>query len=71
MGNSATVHSEPIDIGTRLEPLIDDFLFAELGDSLDLRLHPPVKREVVLQTDARPGRATPVSTAPSSRTRTG
>ena len=52
MTDSATAHSEPIDIGTRLEPLVDDFLFAELGDRLELRLHPPVKREVVLQTDA-------------------
>ena len=51
MTNSAAANSTPIDIGTRLEPLIDDFLIAELGDSLDLRMHPPVKREVVLKTD--------------------
>jgi hypothetical protein len=52
MSNHAAAHARPIDIGTRLEPLIDDFLFAELDDGLDLRLHPPVKREVVLKTDA-------------------
>ena len=52
MSSSTTAHAQPIDIGTRLEPLIDDFLIAELDDSLDLRLNPPVKREVVLQTDA-------------------
>ena len=51
MRNPASTHTEPIDIGTRLEPLIDDFLFAELDDGLDLRLHPPAKREVVLKTD--------------------
>ena len=52
MSSSTSANSEPIDIGTRLEPLIDDFLIAELTDPLDLRLNPPVKREVVMQTDA-------------------
>lgn len=52
MSSFSTTHPEPIDIGTRLEPLIDDFLIAQLGGELDLRLHPPVKGEVVLQTDA-------------------
>jgi len=52
MSSSTTAHNGPIDIGARLEPMIDDFLIAELTDPLELRLHPPVKREVVLQTDA-------------------
>ncbi len=51
MTNAAAANSTPIDIGTRLEPLIDDFLIEELGDRIELRLHPPVKREVVLKTD--------------------
>ncbi len=43
---------EPLAIGSRLEPLVDDYLFEKLGDGVELRLHPPTKREVVMQTDA-------------------
>ena len=52
MSNPANADSEPLAIGARLEPLIDDYLFANLEGRIELRLHPPVKREVVMQTGA-------------------
>jgi hypothetical protein len=52
MSNSMNANDGPLAIGSRLEPLVDDYLFAEIGDGIELRLHAPVKREVVLQTDA-------------------
>ena len=47
---SALLAADPIAIGDRLEPLVDDFLLA--GKSGDLRqvLHPPTPAEVVLVT---------------------
>jgi len=42
--------SSPIAIGTQLEPFFDDSLLERL-DGAQLRLHAPVRREVVLQTD--------------------
>ena len=67
MSNLTNADGEPVAIGSRLEPLVDDYLFAHLEGRIELRLHPPVKRRVVMQTDA-PGKATPVSTARSCRT---
>ena len=52
MSNPTNPNAEPLSIGSRLEPLVDDYLFAHLDGGLELRLHPPVKREVVMQTDA-------------------
>ncbi len=40
----------PIDIGTRLELFVDDWLIDQM-DGAELRLHQPVAREVVLETD--------------------
>ncbi|MBN1394798.1 MAG: hypothetical protein JW959_07230, partial [Pirellulales bacterium] len=40
----------PIDIGSRLEPIVDDYLIERL-DGAEMRLHHPVPREVVLTFD--------------------
>ncbi len=42
--------ASPIDIGTRLELFVDDFLVDRM-DRAELKLHRPVPREVVLETD--------------------
>jgi hypothetical protein len=42
--------SAPIDIGSRVEMFVDDFLVASAKD-VSLRINPPTKREVVLTTD--------------------
>ena len=41
----------PVDIGSRLEPLIDDFLIARLDGGAELRLNRPTPRELSLVTD--------------------
>ena len=43
---------EPIDIGSRLELLVDEYLVDGLSGGAHLRLHRPVPREVVLVHDA-------------------
>ncbi|SVC64756.1 uncharacterized protein METZ01_LOCUS317610, partial [marine metagenome] len=43
--------SVPIDIGTRLELMIDDYLVARLSGDAKLRLNRPVPQEAVLVTD--------------------
>ena len=42
---------QPIDIGSRLELMIDDHLIDTMGESLHLQLHKPVRRNVALVTD--------------------
>jgi hypothetical protein len=42
---------EPIDIGSRLELMIDDHLIDRMSPSLRLQLHKPVRRNVALVTD--------------------
>ncbi len=42
--------TEAIDIGSRVEPFLDPFLM-ERSRGVNLRLHRPVRREVVLETD--------------------
>ena len=44
--------SVPIDIGSRLELLVDSHLIARLGGGAELRLNRPVLRDVALRTDA-------------------
>jgi catechol 2,3-dioxygenase-like lactoylglutathione lyase family enzyme len=44
--------SETIDIGSRLELLLDDRLIGELRDGASLELHHPVAREIALVHDA-------------------
>ena len=41
----------PVEIGSRLEPMVDDFLIARLSGGAALRLNQPVPREVALVTD--------------------
>ena len=41
-----------VDIGSRRELLVDDYLIASFGRDAGLRLHRPVAQEVVLETDA-------------------
>ena len=43
--------SGPIDIGSRLELMIDDCLIARMGGGAELRLNRPVPREVVMVMD--------------------
>ena len=42
---------EPVDIGTRLEPLIDDYLIANLHN-VKQTLHEPIRREVAIVNDS-------------------
>lgn len=42
---------QPVDIGSRLELFVDQFLVAELTGDAKLKLHRPVPHEVVLVTD--------------------
>lgn len=43
---------EPIEIGSRLELLVDDYLIASMSGGAHLQLHQPTRREVVFRTDA-------------------
>lgn len=43
--------AEPVDIGTRLELFVDDFLIDELAGEARRRLHHPTPREIVLVCD--------------------
>ena len=43
--------AQPLDIGTRLELFVDDYLIEELAGDARLKLHKPIAREVVLVTD--------------------
>jgi len=43
--------SVPIDIGSRLELMVDDYLIARLNGDAERRLNRPVAQEVVLVTD--------------------
>ena len=40
-----------LNLGSRLELFVDDYLLDSLTDDATLRLHQPVPREVVLVTD--------------------
>ena len=43
---------EPIDIGARLELLVDDYLIKRFEGKAELRLHRPVEREIVFTCDS-------------------
>ncbi len=49
---SPTSAGEPVDLGSRLELLVDDFLLEGMTGGARLELHHPVRREVVFCTDA-------------------
>lgn len=42
--------ADPLEIGSRLEPLIDDYLISEMTGDVHPQLHQPTPREVVLVT---------------------
>lgn len=44
----------PVDIGTRLELLVDDYLVERLGGEVEFRLHRPTPREVVFPNQPEP-----------------
>ncbi|MED5399209.1 MAG: hypothetical protein VX669_02400, partial [Planctomycetota bacterium] len=43
--------AEPIDIGSRLELMIDEHLVASTSGGIHLQLHKPIRRNVALVTD--------------------
>ena len=47
---AAMAHAAPLEIGTRLEPLVDNYLIDHL-DGLELRLHHPIPRDVAITYD--------------------
>jgi hypothetical protein len=47
-----TAMTQPLDIGTRLELLLDDYLIERFGGGAALRLHQPIARDPALVTDA-------------------
>ena len=49
--NAVSLADEPIDIGNRRELFVDEFLIAK-RDDVELRMHPPTPREIVLVCDA-------------------
>lgn len=48
---SLLVAAEPLDLGSRLELFVDDYVIAEVEGDAKLQLHRPQPREVVLVTD--------------------
>ena len=49
---TSTHSSAVIDIGTRRELMVDDYLIAAMTRDAELRLHRPVPQEIALETDA-------------------
>ena len=49
---SVCTASEPIDIGSRLELMVDDHLIERLGGKAELRMQRPIPREVAIVHDA-------------------
>lgn len=50
-GTDRAAAAEPINIGSRLELMVDDYLIDQMSESTELRLHHPVRREVILKFD--------------------
>jgi len=51
MSNKASTQ-DPVDIGSRLELMVDDCLIDSMGGGARLQLHHPVRREIAFETDA-------------------
>jgi hypothetical protein len=49
--NAISLAGEPVAIGTRRELFVDDTLVDRLAGRAELRLHPPMPREVALETN--------------------
>ncbi len=47
----AATGTEPIDIGSRLELMVDDYLIERMSGGAELRLHRPAEREIVFTCD--------------------
>ena len=47
---ATTLAAEPLDLASRWELLVDEHLIAQKS-GLALKLHDPIKREIVLTTD--------------------
>ena len=60
-----TIAAEPIDIGSRLELMIDEHLVASTSGDIHLQLHKPVRRNVALVTD-RPGNGSGCISVPTT-----
>lgn len=52
LGLSLLSAAEPLDIGSRRELFVDDFLIHKLGGGAEQRLHQPQPREIVITHDA-------------------
>ena len=52
---SVALAEVPIDIGSRLELMVDDYLIDTLRGGTELRLHRPIAREVAITHDEPPG----------------
>lgn len=50
--SSAEDAPQPVDIGSRLELLVDDFLIDQMDGDVGLQLHGPTRGEIVFRTDA-------------------
>ena len=48
---SAAAAAESIDIGSRLELMVDEYLIDQMSGGAELRLHRPVEREVIFTCD--------------------
>lgn len=48
---NAALAADPIDIGSRREPMVDEHLIAAMTGKVELRLHAPTPREVALRFD--------------------
>ena len=47
-----TITAQTIDIGSRRELFVDDFLIDSMDGAVRLQLHRPIRREIVFKTDA-------------------
>ncbi|MBM3501886.1 MAG: hypothetical protein FJX74_24800 [Armatimonadetes bacterium] len=52
LGLAPLAAAQPLDLGTRRELLVDDYLIERLSGGATLRMHAPVPREVALVADA-------------------
>ncbi|MBN1294499.1 MAG: hypothetical protein JXB48_21860, partial [Candidatus Latescibacteria bacterium] len=49
---AAYANEPPVFIGSRSELMVDNYLIEKMDDTLDLRLHKPTPREIVMVHDA-------------------
>ena len=61
-GGGGKTSTEPIEIGSRLEPFVDDYLIESMSGGLSLRMHRPR-----FSSSTPPGKDRAITTSPSSR----